>query len=445
MEIKQFEDKNLSHYAYAIRSEETKEIVLIDPARDIDPYLRYAAQYEARIIAVIETHPHADFVSGHLELYRRIGATLYCSRLQDASYPHEDFDDGNSLRFGEITLYAWNTPGHSPDSICIVLAYRGEKQAVFTGDTLFIGDCGRPDLREHTGKVSAKREDLARQMYHSLRERLLALDDTVIIYPAHGAGTLCGKALSEANSSTIGRERISNWSLQQMDEDTFVHELIAEQPFIPQYFPYDVALNKQGVMNLDVALANIAIREAIGEIQHADLLIDTRPAAAFKAGHWPGAINIPDGVKFETWLGSVVAPQETFVLLGADRATLASLIKRIAKIGYEPFIRYAAVVHGGETLMPEIPLNDFKVNPNAFTVVDIRNVAEAEGRQIFDQALTIPLYELRERIAEIPLDKPVVVHCAGGYRSAIGSSILNSMLNKKTMVYDLGEAIRDFY
>jgi len=187
MKIQQFEDKGLAHYSYAILS--GKAIALIDPSRDVKPYLAYAEAHGAKIVAVIETHPHADFVSGHLELFTTVGATVYCSVLQQAVYLHKAFDEGDMIDLEGIKLKALNTPGHSPDSICIVLEEKGKDKAVFTGDTLFIGDCGRPDLRENTGAVSAKREDLARQMYHSLRDKLMMLDDDVIVYAADGAGT----------------------------------------------------------------------------------------------------------------------------------------------------------------------------------------------------------------------------------------------------------------
>ena len=192
MKIRQFEDKHLSHYSYAVVSECEQKVILIDPARDVQPYIAYAKEMEAAIVGVIETHPHADFVSSHLEIFQTFGATIHTSRLAGAAYSHEGFDEGQSIQIGKIQLSAINTPGHSPDSISILLQHQGNPRAVFTGDTLFVGDCGRPDLREGSGKVQVKREELARQMYHSLREKLSVLPDDVIVYPAHGAGTLCG-------------------------------------------------------------------------------------------------------------------------------------------------------------------------------------------------------------------------------------------------------------
>ncbi|SEW43711.1 Glyoxylase, beta-lactamase superfamily II [Chitinophaga sp. YR573] len=439
MKIQQFEDKGLAHYSYAVLSGKT--VALIDPSRDVKPYILYAEEHGAQIVAVIETHPHADFVSGHLELFKTEGATIYCSALQEAGYPHKAFDEGDVIDLSGIKLKALNTPGHSPDSISIVLEENGKDKAVFTGDTLFIGDCGRPDLRENTGAVSAKREDLARQMYYSLRDKLMVLDDDVIVYPAHGAGTLCGKALSEAASSSIGEETLTNWSLQVMSEKDFVRELISEQPFVPVYFPYDVSVNKEGAEKLNVALSKVV--RGIPDDEDT-ILIDTRPAAAFKEAHLPGAINLQDGGKFETWLGSIVAPGEAFYLLAENDAALETVIKKTTKIGYEGFIKKAFTGDKGNISMGLIDLDRFKADTSKYTIIDIRNPAEVKAHPVFSNAINIPLYELREKADTIPVDKPVVVHCAGGYRSAAGSSIVDAVLHGKTPVYDLGEAINSF-
>ncbi|MEO6520622.1 MAG: rhodanese-like domain-containing protein [Mucilaginibacter sp.] len=443
MKIEQFEDKGLSHYSYAILSECEGKIMLIDPGRNIAPYLDYAEKYAATIIGVIETHPHADLVSGHLELHQTIGATIYCSQLLGAEYPHQTFDDGDVLEFGKIKLRALNTPGHSLDSICIVLEHEGRDKAVFTGDTLFIGDCGRPDLREQAGNITSKREELANHMYYSLRKKLMVLDNEVWIYPAHGAGTLCGKALSEANRSTIGAERVSNWSLQEMSEVQFIQALLEDQPFIPKYFAYDVALNKHGAMKLQTSLGVIPIAMP-GKLNNSIFIIDTRPEHDFKKGHLPGSINIQNGGKFETWLGSIIGPEEAFYLVAEDEEVLNELVAKTAKIGYEVFIEAAFVFYKGSELTAVLGFVDFKPNQDRYTILDIRNPAEVKAQPLFESAIHIPLFELRERILEIPFNKPIVVHCAGGYRSAAGSSIVNNAFKGKTKVYDLGEYIKDF-
>lgn len=444
MKIEQFEDKGLSHYSYAILSESERQIVLIDPSRDINQYLAYAQNNEATIIGVIETHPHADFVSGHLELHQKTGATIYCSALVGAVYPHQNFDDGELIHFGKIALKAVNTPGHSPDSISIVLMHDGEDKAVFTGDTLFIGDCGRPDLRESAGNLTAKREDLAAKMYYSLRDKLIMLNDDVIVYPAHGAGTLCGKALSEANSSTIGDEKLSNWSLQNMTKAKFVTTLLEDQPFVPKYFPFDVEINKHGATNLEQAISNVPVGLA-NHLNSNINIIDTRAENEFKKGHLPGSINLQNGGKFETWLGSIIAAEEAFYLVAENEQILGSLISRCAKIGYEPFIERAFVFQEGTAVTDAMDIDRFSANPTEYTIVDIRNKGEVKEHPIFDQAINIPLPELRERVAEIPLNKPIVVHCAGGYRSTAGSSIIDNALGDKTTVYDLSENIKHFY
>ncbi|NLU90342.1 MBL fold metallo-hydrolase [Chitinophaga sp. Ak27] len=445
MDIQQFEDKGLAHYSYAIYSEQTNEIVLIDPARDIIPYLGYAAQQKAKIVGVIETHPHADFVSSHLELQDTTGAAIYCSRLVGAGYPYTGFDDGDEILLGDITLRALNTPGHSPDSISIVLAYKGQDSAVFTGDTLFIGDCGRPDLREKAGNITAGREELAKQMYHSLREKLMVLADDVLVYPAHGAGTLCGKSLSDADSSTIAAEKVSNWSLGDYTEAEFVKELLSQQPFIPKYFPYDVSLNRSGAPALQAQLNKVPVI-ASGEpvFEPGVLIIDTRPEAIFKQGHASLAVNLQDGGKFETWLGSIVGPGERYYLLAAGTEQLQQVIRKAAKIGYEVNIKAAVVYNGGTVTVKQMPLADFTAHPGQYTIVDVRMAGEAATSPVFSNALVLPLDQLRERITDIPVDKPIVVHCAGGYRSAAASSIVAAAVQGKTAVYDLGESVKTF-
>ena len=444
MKIKQLEDKALSHYSYAILSESENKLVLIDPSRNVEPYIRYAAKHNAEIIGVIETHPHADFVSGHLELHKTTGAKIYCSKLVGAAYPHVTFDDGNVLEFGKIKLKAINTPGHSPDSISIVLEHKDKDYAVFTGDTLFIGDCGRPDLRENFGSVSSARKELAADMYRSLHEKLMLLDSDVWVYPAHGAGTLCGKALSDANRSTMGAEKLSNWSLQPMTQVEFVKTLLEDQPFIPKYFPYDVALNKHGTINLQTAKDNVIVRPDSRALDTDIIIVDTRPEKDFKDGHLPGSINIQKAGKFETWLGSIIAPDELFYLTASTGADLQEVISRCAKIGYESFIKAAFVVDIGEWKSEGLAIDKFYNVQQDYNIIDVRNYTEVKEQPIFNGSINIPLPELRERIAAIPLDKPLVIHCAGGYRSAAGSSIISNALKGKTQVYDLGEAIKNF-
>jgi len=449
MLIEQFEDKALSHYSYAILSESESKIILIDPSRDIKPYLAFAEKYGAKIIGVIETHPHADFISSHLEMHQRTGATIYCSRLIAADYPHKAFDEGDIIEFGKIKLKALNTPGHSPDSISVVLEHGGKDKAVFTGDTLFIGDCGRPDLRESAGNLTAKREELALQMYNSLRNKLMALEDDVLVYPAHGAGTLCGKSLSDAASSTIGKEKASNWCLQPISQIDFVKALTEEQPFIPKYFGFDVELNKKGALPMAEAISKVSHGENMSTSKDTErldksiIIVDTRPAEQFKDSHLPNSINIMADGKFESWLGSIITPGEPFYLAAENQEVLKSLIERLTKVGYESFVKEAFILSKGSLQSEKINLDLFKSHPENYTIVDVRNDKELKEKKIFNSAINIPLPELRDRIAEVPNDKPIVVHCAGGYRSAAGSSIIKGAF-PNTPVFDLSKAVNDF-
>ena len=444
MKIEQFEDQGLSHFSYAILSEETREIVLVDPARNPQQYYDFAKANEARIVAVIETHPHADFVSSHAEIARATGAAVRVSKLLGAGYPHQAFDEGDTLTTGKLTFRALNTPGHSPDSISIVLANEGKDKAVFTGDTLLIGDVGRPDLREKAGNLTAKREELAKQMYHSTRDKLMKLADDVQVYPAHGAGSLCSKGMGGANSSTIGAEKIGNYALRPLSEEAFVQELLADQSFIPKYFGYDVELNKAGVPDFAPSVAKVARLASGAALAPGVLVVDARPEADFKKGHHAGALNVQQGGKFETWLGSIVGPEERFYLVAPDEKTLEDLIAKTAKIGYEPLIQGALVgTPFTEATLPKLDVDAFRAHPERYTIVDIRNQSETKAEPLFAGALNIPLPELRERATEIPTGKPVGVHCAGGYRSAAGSSSVAPEL-PGTEVFDLGEAVKSF-
>ena len=449
MKIKQFEDKNLSHYSYAILSDCEKKIVLIDPARNPQQYIDYAKENDAQITGVIETHPHADFVSSHLEFHKTLGAKIYAGKLVNALYPHQTFDDGDHIQLGKIKLSAINTPGHSPDSICILLEHDGKQKAIFTGDTLFIGDCGRPDLREENGNSKTERNELAKEMYHSLREKLMPLNDDVTVYPAHGAGTLCGKALSEANSSTIGEEKKSNWSLQSKTEEEFVKELLSDQPFVPAYFSFDVALNKKGATTLKENMSKIKTGEIIHKNSNHSLdktywIVDTRTEKDFKEGHLPHSVNLMEDGRFETWFGSIIKPNEKFYLAGENKEQLQRMMERAATIGYESSIVEAFIIEDANIQEEKINLDEFEKHEENYTIVDVRNVSEVNHGKIFPASISIPLAEVRNRVDEIPTNKPIVVHCAGGYRSAAASSLIQSKLNGAVKVFDLGEAVKEF-
>ena len=417
-------------------------MILIDPARDPQPYYDFAEQHEADIIGVIETHPHADFVSSHLEIRQTTGATIYNSKLTGAGYPHEGFDDGDVIQLADIKLKAINTPGHSPDSICILLEdENGYEKALFTGDTLFVGDVGRPDLREDVGNLTAKKEELAKQLYHSLREKLILLPHHVVVYPAHGPGSLCGKNISADLQSTIGRELSENYALQAMSESDFIKLITADQPFVPKYFVYDVELNKNGASPFAQSIAAVPVIDQNTSLKKESLIIDSRPYEQFKSGHIEGSVNIQDGGKFETWLGSIVGPDENFYLIAEDESNIKTLITKAAKIGYEGKIE--AVLLAPKSATEKSAEKDFSaITPNTdeYTIIDVRNYGEVAEGKIFNNSLIIPLPELRERLNEIPVDKPILVHCAAGYRSAAATSIIAGKIIN-VPVYNLGEGV----
>lgn len=442
MIIHQFYDEALAHASYAIVSE--GEMAVVDPERDPKQYLDFAREHQAEIKAVIETHPHADFVSSHAELHRRTGATIYNSRHLGADYPHEGFDEGDEIKVGGVTLRARNTPGHSPDSITVeAIDEEGHKRGAFTGDTLFIGDVGRPDLRENAGNLTAQREQLAREMYKTTRNVFLPMERDVMVYPAHGAGSLCGKNLSSKLSSTLGEQLQENPNLQEMDEESFVQNLLEGQPHVPKYFENSVEINKKGAPDFEPSVAAVSRLKADEPLRDGVLVVDARPQEAFKQGHPYHAINIQEGAKFETWLGSLVDPARKFYLVAGDQDTLERLIRRAAKIGYEQNILGVQVVNGGPESNELLDMDSFRTHPEAYEIVDVR--AENEGPNIFSHAKRIPLEQLENRVDEVDTEKPVVVHCAAGYRSAAGFSILQQALKEKeAQVFDLSETIQSF-
>ncbi|WP_253187489.1 rhodanese-like domain-containing protein, partial [Mucilaginibacter polytrichastri] len=436
--------KGLAHASYAVIR--AGKMIVIDPARNPQPYYDLATLHQANLVGVIETHPHADFVSSHLEIHQQTGATIYVSKLVGAGYPHETFDEGDEIKLNDIKLKAINTPGHSPDSICILAEdENGHTTAIFTGDTLFAGDVGRPDLRESVGNITAKKEELSRQLYHSTREKLMTLPHHVVVYPAHGPGSLCGKNMSPDLQSTIGKEISENYALQLMDELQFVDLMTADQPFMPRYFGYDVELNKQGAPSFSESIASVPKIGRNTKLEAGIPVIDVRPEADFKKGHVNGSVNIQEGGKFETWLGALLNPGEPFYLIAADEQSLDSVITKAAKIGYEKNIK-GALLRPDHATYHSAVLNqeDFKDHPEKYTIVDVRNWNEINQSMIFDNALTIPLPEIREQVQNIPTDKPIVVHCAAGYRSAAASSIIAAQITN-VPVYDLSDAIVEYF
>ncbi|QMU26684.1 MBL fold metallo-hydrolase [Adhaeribacter radiodurans] len=441
--IEQFEDKGLAHYSYAVLAD--NKIVIIDPQRNPQIYYDFAQKHNAQIIGVIETHPHADFASAHLEMHQKLQVPIYASSLTKPKYPGTAFDEGRTIKLsGLVGLRSIYTPGHAPDHISVVLYDSGKDRAVFSGDSLLIGDVGRPDLRDFSKNTDAQRQRLAEMMYDTIHEKFAKLEDDVILYPAHGAGSLCGRSIRKAASSTIGYEKQHNYAFEKRTKAEFVSLLLSDQPFIPKYFPYAVGLNIIGAPELKASLAKIKYLPKNYQPEANALIIDSRPAAAFKASYLTNAINIQGGGAFETWLGSMVAPESEFYLVAADEVNLQSVVKKVAAIGYESKIK-GAFVYDATNGNQFTAFNKSTFNPeeNKFTYLDVRTIKEINETTVFKNSIHIPLHELTQRLSEIPTGKPILVNCASGYRSATASSILKKLL-PNAQIYDLGAAVVDY-
>lgn len=445
MKIEQIYDKGLAHGSYAIASE--GKVALIDPGRDPQPYIDFAKRHDSKIVAVFETHPHADFASSHLEFQKRFGAKIYINPKVGVSYEYEPVEDGDEVKIGNVTFKTLFTPGHSPDhNTYLLLDEHGNQYAVFTGDALFVGDVGRPDLREGAGNINMKKEELAGQMYNTVQNIFKPLKDNVLVYPAHGGGSACGKSMSvDETYSTIGKEKERNWAMQAQEKADFVKSLLEDQVSVPKYFPYEVEMNRKGFKPLAESIKGIQRLSKVSELEGNTLVIDSRSKESFKKGHLNSAVNLPDDEKYERWLGAIVAPEEPFYILADNEAELKLVIMKSAKIGYEGFIKGAMVVEEKLPVQSKFAdAEEVKEHPEKFTIVDVREESEVKAKKIFPGSINIPLAELRERTGEVPLGKPVAVHCAGGYRSAIGSSILEKAFGEQADVQDISEAIKEF-
>ncbi len=428
----------LSHASYLVADEESRAAAIVDPQRDVDGYLADAEKRGLRIEWVLLTHFHADFVSGHLELQRRTGAKIALGARAKADYEFRPLRDGDTIDLGKVRLVALETPGHTPEAITFAVhddaAGKKGPHAVLTGDTLFVGDVGRPDLLASVG-VSA--DDLARMLYRSLREKLLPLPDDTLVYPAHGAGSMCGKSLGPETFSTIGAQRATNYALQPMDEEAFVGLVTAEQPEAPAYFAHDATVNRRKrdtlEQSLERSLVALSLEEVLARQEEGAVLLDVRPAPQFAAGHLAGCLNVSLKGKFATWCGSVLEPQEPIVLL-ADPGDEREAALRLGRIGYDRVVGFlrggpAASLEARPDLKRTSPrvesaaLRGELASPRPPVVVDVRAAGERLGGRI-EGSLHVPLHRLRARMAEIPRDRPVVLHCAGGVRSMIALSML---------------------
>jgi hydroxyacylglutathione hydrolase len=432
MYFQQFYLTCLSHASYMLGSEGVACVV--DPQRDVLLYLDEARAQGLKIEHIIETHLHADFVSGHRELAERTGAKIYLGAAAGATFPHVDVRDGDEIRFGRVILRFLETPGHTLESVSIVIVDldRGEKPwAVLTGDTLFIGDVGRPDLSKDKTP-----QELAGMLFDSLHSKLLPLGDDVEVYPAHGAGSLCGKQMRPERQSTIGKERASNYALRPSTKDEFVRLLTAELPERPGYFAQDAEMNRTGAPALEELppLAGLTAEQVLDRQRTGAVVLDTRPAMQFGAGHIPGAVNIPLGGQYASSAATLLGLDREIVLVAEEEDALEESRMRLARVGME---RVTGSLKGGmaqwaaeqkpAAQIAQIAADELNreltASPDSIQVVDVRREPEWQQGHI-GGALHKPLDRLESMLRDLKHDRPIVVHCKGGYRSAIACSLI---------------------
>jgi glyoxylase-like metal-dependent hydrolase (beta-lactamase superfamily II)/rhodanese-related sulfurtransferase len=437
----------LAHASYLLGDEKTRTAVIVDPQRDVDGYVKEAARLGLSIKHVILTHFHADFVAGHLELRDRCGARIHLGRRAKADYAFFPLEDGARLDFGSLGIMALETPGHTPEGVCLLVydldADSAKPRAVLTGDTLFIGDVGRPDLM---ASVGCRADDLAGMLYDSLHAKLLTLPDDTLVYPAHGAGSACGKNMSDERVSTIGEQRLYNYALKARSREEFVRLVIADQPEAPAYFAHDAELNRREHATLDAALESLpALPLETAERLHRNgaQILDTRDATDFAGAHWRGSINIGLDGKFATWAGSLLDRDRPIVIV-ADEGREKESVLRLARVGVDGV---AGALKAGMLALNARPdllertpritaraLSQRLAGPGAPFVVDVRADSERSDGGIAG-SLHVPLSQWPKRIGEIPRNAPIVVYCAGGYRSSAAASLLRA--DGRTDVSDL--------
>jgi hydroxyacylglutathione hydrolase len=438
MILKQYYLGCLAHASYLLGDRASSTAIVVDPQRDIQQYLADAASFGLQIRHVFLTHFHADFVAGHLELRDRCGATIRLGARAQAEYAFQPMKDGDTLDFPGLRLQVLETPGHTIESISILVfdleKDPGKPYAVLTGDTLFIGDVGRPDLRASLGWTA---NDLGARLYDSLHTKLLPLPDETLVYPAHGAGSLCGKQLSSDTVSSLGDQRRLNYALQAMSKEEFIRLVTADQPDAPPYFTYDAILNTRERVTLDKNLEHVLhpmdLEEVLRMGDAGAQILDVRDAAEYAKGHLAGSINVGLGGQYATWAGTVLNRAKPIVIV-AEPAREQEAALRLGRIGFDhvkgylrggmealasredlvwPTERVTAPMVAAELAGADPPL-----------LLDIRNPREWDAKHIAG-SVNIPLNHLQERIAEIPRDREIAVHCAGGYRSSIAASILH--------------------
>lgn len=428
----------LSHASYLIGDTTTGKAVVVDPQRDVAEYLADAEIHGLTIVKALETHFHADFLSGHLELADHTGATIGFGRAAEgrAEFPIETFASGDVISLGEVELEVRETPGHTPESISIVIyphGTEGEPYGVLTGDTMFIGDVGRPDLLASVGVTA---EELGRQLYHSLHEQLLTLPDSTKVFPAHGAGSACGKNLSTETVSTIGEQRRTNYALAPMSEDDFVEAVTQGQSVAPLYFSFAANRNRElrDLLPDDATVTPLTLEEVLAHQRDGAVVVDARDDMAFAAGHLRGSVNVGLGGRFAEYAGEVMRP-ETPIVLVTPPGHEAEAKVRLARIGFDRVLGALALPFEAFVAHPEHvePLSRLSADALAarmaavddLVLVDVRNPGEVQLGSITG-ARHISLPALLDSIDQLDRTAPTVVFCAGGYRSAIASSLLRS-------------------
>lgn len=447
MNVKQYYLGCLSHASYLITDEKSKTAAVIDPQRDIEQYLADAAAGGYQIKHVFLTHFHADFLAGHIELRNRSQARIYLGRRAEAEFDFVKVKDGDRIEFGDVRLEILETPGHTPEGISILVFNLSKDPAkpyaVLTGDTLFIGDVGRPDLLASIGVTA---DELADMLYDSITNKLVKLPDETLVYPAHGAGSMCGKSLSKETVSTIGEQKKFNYALQPMSRDEFKRLVTSEQPEAPAYFVHDAIRNRQERPSLDrtleKSLAALTLDDVLRLHNQGAQLLDVRDAVDFEGAHLAGSVNIGLQGKYATWCGTMLDHEAPIVVIAEPGGEEEAVI-RLGRIGFD---NVAGYLQGGMEALrdrPELVHSIERITAVALAelgggqrpvIVDVRSDKEWSAGHVAGSR-NVPLNHLRERLGEIPRDKTVVVHCEGGYRSAIAASVLAQA--GRTNIFDL--------
>jgi hydroxyacylglutathione hydrolase len=432
MHFKQFYLACLAHASYLIGSD--GEAAVVDPQRDVDEYLEDAAAHGLQIRYVIETHLHADFVSGHREIAARTGAQIIFGDKAGVEFTHRSVCDGEEMQLGKVVLRFIETPGHTPEGICILVTDTeapDQPQKLMTGDTLFIGDVGRPDLAGGKGYTP---QMMAEMMYDSLHGKLLKLPDEVEVYPAHGAGSMCGRNMSKETSSTIGEQRKFNHALKPMSKEQFVTMMTADLPEAPSYFPKDAEINRAGARGLsELQPPQPLTPQEVSKLRaEGHVLLDVRSAADFGAGHVPGSMNIGLGGQFAMWAGSLIPLSAAIVIIAGSETQVDESVLRLARVGIENVKGYlAGGVHSWRAVgfpvdaIPQVSVDELKerMANGDLQIVDVRRPAEYVNGHV-PRALNAPLASLDKSLLPLEKDKLTAVICAGGYRSSAAASLL---------------------